>query len=178
LGRRLLSRVEEIMLNQKACCRVMCSIPTTRQSLLQWIGDRNYDCVKSIPYPFHGLNHVPMNEEAIEEVELSLWVKPLQSKTSSLAQSKSDIPNTIKSNNSNNNNESGNKPPAITLQPQTKGKIPLPPHWRLANLSTSNVIIPQSHGEETNGEEEGSRRGEENNVSKKEIEDDEVIGVD
>lgn len=162
LGRRLLKRVEEIMLQQRKCCRAMCSIPTSRTSLLKWIEERNYHCVRSIPYPFHGLNHTPLNETVQETMELTLWVKPLQQQPPSDSQPKfreidADMNTTTNTTTTTTTTTATTATATVvsSLPPpppgQQKGKMVLPPHWRMASLSASTVMMeePESVLDET-----------------------------
>lgn len=72
LGRRLLSKTEEIAFQAK-CCRVMACIPSKRSSMVSWIERRNYVKVGSCNYPFNGLNQESLVAE--ESTKLFQFVK-------------------------------------------------------------------------------------------------------
>lgn len=57
LGRRLLSKVEDIMRKQ-GCSHVLASIPSTRDSMIKWIQRRGYEAVSECAYPFSSLGHL------------------------------------------------------------------------------------------------------------------------
>jgi hypothetical protein len=133
----------------------MCSIPTSRTSLLKWIEERNYHCVRSIPYPFHGLNHTPLNEDAKEKTELTLWVKPLQQQPPTDSQPKfreiEPEPNTPATNTTPTTVTNATTTTTVVSAPpaQQKGKMNLPPHWRMAALSASTIMMEEPTLDET-----------------------------
>lgn len=71
LGRRLLNKVEDTMRKQ-GCCRILVSIPSTRDSMIKWIQRRGYEAICECAYPFSSLGHVA--REGFESTTLVKFV--------------------------------------------------------------------------------------------------------
>lgn len=133
IGRRLLQKVEESIFKVN-CIFAAASIPSPRESMMQWISNRGYDEVRAMLYPFGGLHHSPFPTLDPEDIFLVQFVK--------------SNPHFIKgqpANNRSNTVAASNSPSEQAPQPpsQPKKKIPLPPHWRQSEMIISEEIVSE-----------------------------------
>lgn len=108
IGHRFLRKLEDVLIKE-GCCRIMTCIPETRVSLIEWLLDRQYTDIKTVPYPVEATGHRLLKDNT----KLVVMVKPLQ-----LVSSTREV----------NAGEEQNIPP-----PQNSH---LPPHWRGINAQT------------------------------------------
>lgn len=143
IGRRLLQKVEDFSFKGN-CIRVVMSIPSPRDSMLQWITERDYFDVRDIPYPFEALGHQVAPHLNPEEIFLIQFVKT--------------NPSFLKK----PEGESLPTPPPSTNTSTTaavnpsKPKIPLPPHWRQQMVISEPILSEevQSREDESHSTEE------------------------
>jgi hypothetical protein len=67
LGQRILKKCEEMIFQQYNCIRVLVSLPSCRESMMNWIEKREYIAVSEIAYPFQALGHQLKKEKEIKE---------------------------------------------------------------------------------------------------------------
>lgn len=79
VGQRLLTKVEDAIFQKYQCVRSMVCLPSCRQSMISWIEKRHYHRVAEVPYPFQGLQHLPLESSpAVSLVQYLKW-NPYQS---------------------------------------------------------------------------------------------------
>jgi hypothetical protein len=75
IGRRFLSKIEDLIFQQYKCCRVLISVTNRRTSLVKWVSERGYHHVVDVQYPFDFLHHQPIDFEEMDLIKLSQFVK-------------------------------------------------------------------------------------------------------
>mmetsp|Transcript_22310 Transcript_22310/g.37323 ORF Transcript_22310/g.37323 Transcript_22310/m.37323 type:complete len:326 (+) Transcript_22310:45-1022(+) len=73
VGRRLLERVEEAM-KKGDCCKSMICIPSTRETMMDWVERRGYVDFGAIPYPTAALAHT-LKDDLPEDLQLVRFIK-------------------------------------------------------------------------------------------------------
>ena len=74
IGQRLLSRVEKAMLTS-GCMRSMVCVPSTRETMMDWLERRDYTWAGGMPYPAQGLLQTLLSDKA--DTELVRFLKKL-----------------------------------------------------------------------------------------------------
>jgi len=78
VGQRLLYKVEKAMF-KAGCVRSMACVPSSRQSMMDWLIRRGYVNAGGMPYPFIGLGHIL--REGKEDEQLLRFLKALEDQT-------------------------------------------------------------------------------------------------
>ena len=121
----------------------MVCIPSSRISIINWIERRGYIKTGAHPYPSKQLDH----EVVIENLQLIVYLKPLNNEDDNLADTKEKKEKPILTLNNKVsdatvfiNNDINDMDNTNNVPPQVPGKMNLPPHWRMSNLQINNEI--------------------------------------
>ena len=125
IGVRFLDKVELEMKKLNGCVRMMCSIPSTRKSMLKWVERQQFLFAGIIPYP-SGLGHTLK----VNDVKLHVYLRAIRysrldkSMMDADAKNPTEIETVLKLNIKSDVNDN------TQIEFTNRKLLNLPPHWR------------------------------------------------